>query len=655
MRGSNSGWSGLGPAMLISVGALVLAAIAPARAGEPLPAKGDASLFKAEEVTRGAIIFKENCAVCHDRGVGHAPPTLTLRNMLPAQILKALSSGPMRIQAQGLTDGEKFLVAEYLANRKISDTEDHLTPPKCSGASAVFDRTEPPVFDGWGLSSGNRRSITTRTAGLAPKDLPRLRLKWAMGFPGAIQVRSHPALAGGAIYVGSQSGEVYALDRSSGCIRWVFEAAAEVRTGIVVSPWKVGDAKARPLAYFGDLVGNVYAVDAQTGALAWRDHAEQHASVTITAAPVLSNGRLYVPVSSLEEANIDPAYPCCTFRGSVIAYDAGSGKRLWQSYTVPPSLPQGRNAAGTPRFGPSGAAIWNTPAVDERRDQLYVATGDNYSSPATGMSDSIVAMDLANGAIRWVYQALENDAWNGGCAASDRTLCPDEDGPDFDFGAPPILATSSAGQDIVLAGQKSGDVYGIDPDSGKLIWRNRVGRGGLLGGIYFGMAVYGDALFVPVTDAPDGKRYEFGASPGLYALDIRTGQRLWSAPDPDVTCNGRPFCSPGIASAITATPSMVLTGGSDGWLRFYDARTGEVLWRFDTARRFKTSGGGEAMGGSIGGGVAPIVYRGTMIVPSGYGFAGKMPGNVMLVFGLDEAKTGDDTLARLPPGLRHDQ
>ena len=264
-----------------------------------------------------------------------------------------------------------------------------------------------------------------------------------------------------------------------------------------------------------------------------------------------------------------------------------------------------------------------------------MATGDNYSSPTTGMSDSIVAMDLATGKIRWVYQARPNDAWNGGCVAQDRTLCPKEDGPDFDFGAPPILADLGKGRDVLLAGQKSGEVYGINPDSGKLIWRRKIGRGGIMAGVYFGMAVTGHTLLAPVTDAPDGRKYDEASRPGLYALDITNGKSLWDAPDPNTTCNGRPLCLPGIASAITTTPSLVLTGGSDGWLRVYDVATGKVLWGFDTAQTFKTVGGGEAIGGSIGGGVAPIAYHGTVIVPSGYGFVGRMPGNVLLVFGLE--------------------
>lgn len=81
---------------------------------------------------------------------------------------------------------------------------------------------------------------------------------------------------------------------------------------------------------------------------------------------------------------------------------------------------------------------------------------------------------------------------------------------------------------------------------------------------------------------------------------------------------------------MSATDELVFTGASDGWLRIYDAATGEVLWTYDTTQRVGTLGGG-----SIGGGAGPIAWRGSVYVESGYGFAGRMPGNVLLVFGVD--------------------
>ena len=411
----------------------------------------------------------------------------------------------------------------------------------------------------------------------------------------------------------------------------MFSADAEVRTGVVLSSPKTGPGGASPLAYFGDLIGNVYAVDAKTGKLVWRDKPDSHPSVTITAAPALYQGRLYVPVSSLEELILDPKYPCCTFRGSVVAYDARTGKRLWKSFMTEKPQLRGRNSAGVELFGPSGAAIWNTPTVDTKRNRLYVGTGDNYSSPANGLSDAIVALDLGTGNVAWSFQANRNDAFNSACATGPRDLCPKENGPDFDFGAAVILARSG-GRDLLLAGQKSSWLYAIDADTGKPVWKRKVARGGMLGGIYFGMAAAGNTLFVPISDLEDRRTHSAPPQPGLYAIDIPSGRMLWQAPAPAGSCRGRTLCAPGIASAITATPDLVLTGGIDGWLRIYDAHNGAVLWTYDTERPVASVGGGVAKGGSMGGGAGPLAFDGMLIAGSGYGFGTRAPGNALLVF-----------------------
>lgn len=589
----------------------------------------------SEGSNRGAIVYANVCAACHDRGVGHAPPGFMLRIMTPETIYRVLTAGPMRVQAQDVPDSDKKAVAEYLAGTKLGENVKR-TPPKCAGEAAVFQFGEPPAFPTWGISYSNTRYIPKVVSGITSENVSQLKLKWAFGVPGVTRMRSLPGFAGGAIYVGTDDGTVYALDARSGCERWEFQAAAEVRTGIVISPWNAGDRQARPLAYFGDLVGNVYAVDAVTGALAWSDHVDEHPSATITGSPVLYKDRLYVPVSSLEEGMTDPRYECCTFRGSIIAYDARSGKRLWQTFMMGPPALQGTNVHGINQYGPSGAAIWNTPAIDEERRLLYFGTGDNYSSPANAISNSLVAVDTNVGGITWSYQTVPNDAWNEECLTLDPANCPKEKGPDVDIAASVILATMKSGKQLIVVGQKSGWVYAIDPHTHNLVWKTRVGRGGLLGGIYFGMATAGNTLFVPISDAPDGAAHDEPARPGLYALDLRDGSYLWKAPNTETSCAGRRRgCDPGLAAAITVAGDLVLTGGSDGWLRFYDTTTGQILWRYDTTQSVLTTSGREAAGGSMGGGTSPLAYHGMLIAVSGYGFFGHMPGNIMLVFGVN--------------------
>jgi polyvinyl alcohol dehydrogenase (cytochrome) len=580
---------------------------------------------------RGEKIFNEVCSPCHEHAGARAPHASLLKLMTPASIYSTLTTGAMRIQARGLDDEEKSAVVEFLAGpRARSDAR--LQAPHCHGPAANFDFGLPPPFSGWGFDPANTRSVDSRSSGMSTANIGNLRLKWAFGVDGAVRMASQPALAGGAIYLGAQDGSVYAFDQSSGCLRWQFHAAAEVRTAIVVSSWRRYDQSVRPRLYFGDLIGNVYGVDAISGKLDWQDHVDAHPSATLTAAPVLHGDRLYVAVSSIEEGVLG-GYDCCTFRGSIVAYDARSGKRLWRSYVLPKAVFRGRTSSGEKMFGPAGAAIWGAPAIDEKRGLIYFGTGDSYTSPASRLSDAIVAMRMDSGKIMWSYQATAHDAWNVGCMLKEKPNCPRENGPDHDFGTAAILTTDGRGRERVLAGQKSGWVHAVDPDDGHLLWKTRVGRGGLMGGIYFGLATRADTLFVPVNDATDGGSHEEAARPGLYALDINDGHILWAAPiNADACKDHAAQCTPGIAAPVTATDDLVFTGAGDGNIRIYNAHSGEKLWQFDTTADVMTVGGGSAHGGSIGGGAGPVVYGGTLIVESGYGFAGRMAGNLMLVF-----------------------
>ncbi len=590
-----------------------------------------------DERSEGHRLYQQHCAVCHDTGVARAPNPKMLRFLSPTAIHRALTEGVMRTQAAALSSSEKQVIAEYLTNRQLESPLAQAKAPQCTGKADRFNWQDKPNAPNWGLTWGNTRNVSTRQAKLGVRNVADLKLKWAFAFPGAQRARSHPLLAWGALFTGSQDGTVYALDQDSGCIRWTFTAGSEVRTAIVTEVNRSRAKNAPRRLYFGDLLGTVYAVNAADGQEFWRAHPDDHPAATITAAPTVYNGRVYVSVSSLEVVSaIDDDYPCCKFRGSVVAYDAATGEKLWQTFTIAeePSA-RAQNSAGTQNYGPSGAPIWNSPAIDRKRGQLYVGTGENYSSPATLTSDAIIAMDLETGAVRWSHQATKQDAWNSACSRRrPGANCPPEDGPDFDFGAAMVLARSSSGKELVVAGQKSSTVHAIDPDSGKPVWQTTLGRGGLHGGVHFGLAVSGDRVLVPISDAPDSRTYDTPPNPGLFALDLDSGEILWRAPMAD-ECNNREYCAPGIGAAITSTPELVFAGALDGYLRIHDVRNGRLLHKVDTTQSVVTVSGVSASGGSMDGATAPVPHRGRLYVNSGYNFAGHMGGNVMLVYAVD--------------------
>jgi polyvinyl alcohol dehydrogenase (cytochrome) len=582
------------------------------------------------ETLPGAALYHRICANCHEGQVAKAPHRMFLQMMPAANILAALTTGVMKEQGAALTPEERRQVAEYLGGP--TPAAGALAPPRCTGHAAQFDAKRKPATVGWGLD--NSGYTPALAAGLAPTDLPNLKLKWALEFPGAIRARSQPAVAYGAVYVGSQDGTVYALDQASGCVRWTFQASAEVRTAIVAQPDAPPHGPAR--LFFGDVIAHTYAVDALTGKLLWSVKVDDYPNATLTGTPAYDRGVLYVPVSSLEVTSAaDPKYECCRFRGSVAALDVVTGAQRWKAYTIPeePRLVR-TTTLGTRVFAPSGAPTWGSPTVDAARGRLYIGTGDNYTSPADKSSDAVIAFRLADGARLWSRQLTASDAWNVACMMQNNPNCPEENGPDVDIAASVIPLALPTGKQVLLVGQKNGVVYGLDPDAdGRVLWRQRVGRGGIQGGVEFGMALAGERLFVPIVDLADGhdgRHYDSPPVPGLYALEAGSGARLWSAAASD-ECAGRKFCDPGILAAVTAIPGAVLAGHMDGWLRAYDAASGKLLWQYDANQPVRTVSGSTAHGGSFGG-PGPVVRDGYLIATTGYGLYFHMPGNLLLVF-----------------------
>ncbi|OYY70302.1 PQQ-binding-like beta-propeller repeat protein [Sphingomonas sp. 28-63-12] len=574
----------------------------------------------------GKGLFDKNCAGCHNGGVPKAPQQVWLEMMAPDAILAAMNGGIMSQQAAALSKTERRQIAEYLVRTPLANYHAPAPPPMCSPQSAKFDAGAPPAAIGWGHD--NRRFASAEQAGLAKAQVPALKLKWALAYPAAQRARSQPAVGWGAIFVGSQDGTLYALDLDTGCTRWSFRASAEIRTAIIA------DAATKRL-YFGDVLARAYAVDAMTGRLVWKAKVDVHPNATITGSPTLGGGQLFVPVSSLEvTAAANPDYACCTFRGSVIALDPATGRQHWKQTTVVAApRAQGKTSVGTAIMGPSGAPVWGSPTYDAATNRVYFGSGENYSTPADGNSDAVFAVDATTGKRLWTTQLTKGDAWNVGCMMGNEN-CPTEKGPDLDVAASPLLVPIGGGRMMLVVGQKSGSVYGLDPANGQIGWQTVVGHGGTQGGVHFGMAAQGRVVYVPVNDMDDtrdGRVYDVkkrGA--GLHAIDAATGKRLWDAPADNV-CNGRANCDPGISAAVSAIPGVVFAGHLDGRFRAYDGTTGKAIWSVDTTQNVTAIGGVTAHGGGMSGPGATIA-GGHVIVNSGYGLYYHMPGNLLMVF-----------------------
>lgn len=512
-------------------------------------------------------------------------------------------------------------LAQETAPPPPANADAKLMSNRCEANPALGDISTKPSWNGWGPGFTNARFQEAAAAQLDAAQVPKLKLKWAFGFPGAKAVYGQPTVVAGRVFLGVDTGFVYSIDAATGCVYWSYRAAGPVRSAITIGP---AQTKGQYLAYFGDLKGNVYAVDAATGEQVWKMNLDNHPVARITGAPQIYQNRLYVPVASFEEVSASkPDYGCCTFRGSVAALDAQTGRQIWKSYIIP-EAPKAtiKNAKGTQQYGPSGGGVWNSPTLDPKRHALYVGTGDAYTAPAAKTTDAIVALDLDSGKMLWSVQDTQGDAWVVGCGReTDSENCPKDAGPDYDFGSSPILKSLPNGKSILIAGQKSGNVWAHDPDrKGAVIWKTAV----------FSTPPKPSGQIVWGGSADNRDAYFGLASGGIVALSLTNGEREWStAIDPAEGRRG------GHDAAVTAIPGVIFSGGRDGILRALSAKDGKIIWDFDTIQEFKTANGIPAKGGSMGS-AGPTISGGMVFAGSGY--TGTQPGvngNVLLAFGVE--------------------
>jgi polyvinyl alcohol dehydrogenase (cytochrome) len=460
-----------------------------------------------------------------------------------------------------------------------------------------------------GQNLGNSRNQAEEHS-ISSSNVQRLSPKWVFTTGG--DVSATPTVDGDAVYFPDWNGNLFAVHKDSGALIWSHQISEY--DGVAGAISRVSPAVDHDQLIFGDILSsslahdgaNVIAVDRETGNLRWKTQVDRHPAAVMTGSPVILDGIVYVGVSSSEETlATNPAYPCCSFRGSVVALDARSGAILWKTYDMPDN--------GGQQGGYSGGAVWQPPAIDAKRRTLFIGTGNNYTAPADveacqnanptancaapdDLFDAALALDLKSGRIKWAKRLQGSDTFTAACLTPTGTNpnCPVPSSPDFDLGGsgPNLVG------DIVGFGQKSGIYWALNPDNGDIVWSAPVGPGSPLGGIEWGTATDGQAIYVAITNlnqlpytlVPSGRKITWGS---WSALDVATGKILWQTADPTVGAVD--------LGSVSVANSVVYAGSGSGQMYALDTMTGTILWNF-------ASGGTVIDGPSI---VDGVVYWGS--------------------------------------------
>lgn len=531
----------------------------------------------------------------------------------------------------GLTAAQSGLAQDAVVEDGIADW---VAASMCTADNRSVVLGQAPSFTYTGSDGNNPRHLNAEQAGLTTSDMSSLELAWAIAFPETSSLRAAPVIVGSTVfYSATDSGRVFALDSNSGCAKWVYNAETRLRSSLAYGV--IDDVST---LVFSDGRGMIHSINAATGEQLWVASGQASGNQgMLTGTPVIHEDQIIVPVSGsgvLTGGN--PKYECCENHGAVTSLNVRTGEKLWEYHTMPAAEYTGAvSSTGVKQRGPSGAPIWTTPTIDAERGRIYVTTGENTSHPTTGTSDAVIALDLDTGEELWVFQALANDMWNYGCAAGGPNciILPDTNSVDYDFGGPAILV-DSGDRDLLIAGQKSGDIWALDPDTGALVWNQRVGEGTALGGNHWGIATDSERAFMTINDP--GTRAE-KARPGLYTYFVGSGEPSWSY-EVQPSCGDersdrlrRCEALYGFSATPLSVDGAVITAGLDGRLFVFDSDSGDILFEYDTATDFETVNGVEGYGGSIDS-HSIASGAGMVLVGSGYGSFSQVAGNVLLAF-----------------------
>jgi len=591
----------------------------------------------------GKAVYDQFCAACHaaPEPGSRAAPVSSLRKMSAQTITAALTTGVMKPIGDGLDRRQLRDVVAYLAAPEGPSGTAWIDDHRC--ADSTVDLKGTPAQIGYGVDHDNSRRMTAAQSGLKTQDLAKLEVAWSFVMPRTSGLRGQGVVVGSTLfYPAGQAGYVLAMDTRTGCVKWATPGG--VRASLAYGrlgkdgPWAVVG---------GDGTGNLIAFDAKTGKVVWKVDPRHDKTVPLSGSPIFAGDRIVVPISAIDVANsMRPNFECCKAHGAVALLNAADGKTLWTWHTMEDAKALGRkNSQGVEMFGPSGAPIWSSPSVDLKAGVVYTATGENTSPPATGTSDSLVAIDLATGKQKWVFQALANDVWNMSCPVGSPTGGRPP-GPncffagegsvlrDHDFGGGPVIWRGK-GKTLILGGQKSGDVWALDAASGKQVWHHQFGQGTALGGVHWGIAADATRVYAPIAD-PNVPEKDNAA--GLYAIDVASGKVAWSwKAAPDCATDGRktrvPSCDGkfGLSAPPLVVDGAVVAGGLDGRLYVFEATSGKLLAGYDTAVAYQGVNKVAGAGGSIDA-AGPFAGDGMLFVGSGYGSFGQQPGNVLVAY-----------------------
>ncbi|WP_397420944.1 PQQ-binding-like beta-propeller repeat protein [Phenylobacterium sp.] len=597
----------------------------------------------------GQAVYRANCAACHDNPEQTRSPAKSTLGSMSYQVLSfALTKGKMQAQAAALSEADRGNLINYLTGRSTATLDAWSKPMMCGASRIPVDLKPTPSISTFGFDARNTRTLTARQAGLTTAQLSKLDLAWAIAFPDATMIRAQPAVVGNTLFLPvAEASAMYAFDvsdRTKPCIKWIYNSpgGAPLRS----SPGFGVIADGRSVLAFSGLDSTVHVVDAATGKAIWTKNVAAYSYSLTTGTPRVLKDRIIVPVSQFEIMQAaDNAVTCCTNHGFVLSLDPKTGDQQWRYDTMPDAQPIRDRGDGKMLYGPSGAPIWNSPVVDEARGLVFFGTGEANSPPAHHNTNALIAIRLSDGKEVWSHQATANDIFNAGCGPKPRpnqfNCVSDTVYRDVDFGASLIRGKLKDGREMVFAGQKSGTVWAMHPDTGKVIWRRDIGTGAPNGGIHWGIAYKDDTVFVPVAQIgrplPGGEPIDPGLQRGMYAVDARTGAIKWHYTVMPDCANGRDKKAPrcdrnyGFSGAPTIVDGAIIQGSLDGRLFALDLKTGREIWTFDTLRDYATLNGVPGKGGSIDA-ASIVAVNGLLLSGSGYGMFGQAPGNVLLAF-----------------------